>query len=219
VPAVAIGRRPHAAFKIGSASDILCEARFILDSLPGFVPCLTRAQKLLIVCAHASEAKSGAVPFWKREQICGGKGGAAPPRNLTQRKLAMAKILLVEDNEPIREMLERRLRRRNYEVVTAGNGAEACTLARSATPDIILLDMHLPVLDGWEAARQLKTAPETRSVPIIALTADAMSGDRDKALQAGCDDYEIKPIDMPRLLEKVQKLLSVRPPGGEASPG
>jgi CheY-like chemotaxis protein len=107
-------------------------------------------------------------------------------------------------------MLTRRLTRRHYEVVTAGDGETACALARSERPDIVLMDMHLPALDGWEASRRLKTDPDTRAIPIIALTADAMAGDREKALQAGCNDYETKPIDLDCLLTKVQKLLGVR---------
>jgi two-component system, cell cycle response regulator DivK len=119
----------------------------------------------------------------------------------------MVKILLVEDNASIRDMLMRRLRRRGFAVALAGDGEEACALARAELPDLILLDMHLPVLDGWEAARRLKTDGATRAVPIIALTADAMAGDRDKALKAGCDDYETKPIDLPSLLDKIGRLV------------
>jgi two-component system, cell cycle response regulator DivK len=122
----------------------------------------------------------------------------------------MPKILLVEDNPALRDMLVRRLKKRDFEVVLAGDGAEACTVARAERPDLILMDMHLPVLDGWEASRQLKTADDTRAIPIIALTADAMAGDREKALQAGCDDYETKPIELPVLLQKIQKLLGDR---------
>jgi CheY-like chemotaxis protein len=119
----------------------------------------------------------------------------------------MVKILLVEDNVAIRNMLSRRLQKKNFEVIVACDGAAACELAGAERPDLILLDMHLPVLDGWEAAQRLKTADATRAIPIIALTADAMVGDREKALQAGCDDYETKPIDLPRLLEKIEHLL------------
>ena len=122
----------------------------------------------------------------------------------------MSKILLVEDNENNRDMLSRRLIRKEFQVVIAVDGAEACTKTRSELPDLILMDMHLPILDGWEATRQLKADSQTRTIPIIALTADAMAGDRDKALQAGCDDYETKPIEFPRLLEKIQKLLQDR---------
>jgi CheY-like chemotaxis protein len=120
------------------------------------------------------------------------------------------KILLVEDNSTIRDMLRRRLLKRNFEVVAAGDGAAACGLARAERPDLILMDMHLPVRDGWEASRQLKADAATRAIPIIALTADAMAGDREKALEAGCDDYETKPIDLPRLLEKIGRLLQAR---------
>jgi two-component system, cell cycle response regulator DivK len=120
----------------------------------------------------------------------------------------MAKILLVEDNEMNRDMLSRRLERRGYEVVIAVDGREGVDLARSKSPDLILMDMSLPIIDGWEATRQLKAAPEMKDVPIIALTAHAMSGDREKALEAGCDDYDTKPIELPRLLAKIEALLN-----------
>ena len=119
----------------------------------------------------------------------------------------MAKILLVEDNEMNRDMLSRRLTRKGYEVAIAVDGEQGVAMARSESPDLILMDMSLPVLDGWEATRQLKSAPETQAIPVIALTAHAMAGDREKADEAGCDDYDIKPIEMPRLLEKIQRLL------------
>ncbi len=119
----------------------------------------------------------------------------------------MARLLLVEDNSSIRDMLVRRLVRRGYEVVTAGDGEEACRLAAAQPPDLILMDMHLPVLDGWEATRRIKSAQDTKTLPIIALTADAMQGDQDKAMQAGCDEYETKPIELPRLLGKIEALL------------
>jgi two-component system, cell cycle response regulator DivK len=119
----------------------------------------------------------------------------------------MSKILLVEDNELNRDMLSRRLQRRGYEVVMAVDGQESVALAQSEAPDLILMDMSLPVLDGWEATRRLKAAPATKAIPIIALTAHAMSGDRDQALEAGCDDYDAKPIDMPRLLAKIEACL------------
>ncbi len=119
----------------------------------------------------------------------------------------MAKILLIEDNQMNRDMLSRRLTRKGYEVVNAVHGEQGMAMARSEAPDLILMDMSLPVLDGWEATRQLKSAPETLAIPIIALTAHAMAGDREKAVEAGCDDYDIKPIEMPRLLEKIQRLL------------
>ena len=119
----------------------------------------------------------------------------------------MAKILLVEDNEINRDMLARRLERRGFEVIIAGDGGEAMARAAAEAPDLILMDMSLPVLDGWEATRRLKAAPATRPIPVIALTAHAMAGDREKALEAGCDDYDTKPVDLPRLLEKMQALL------------
>jgi two-component system, cell cycle response regulator DivK len=125
------------------------------------------------------------------------------------------KVLLVEDNEMNRDMLSRRLERRGYQVVIAVDGQQGVDIARSEAPDLILMDMSLPVLDGWEATRQLKAAPETRAIPIIALTAHAMSSDRGKALAAGSDDYDTKPIELPRLLEKIEALLS---PGRAASP-
>jgi CheY-like chemotaxis protein len=119
----------------------------------------------------------------------------------------MAKILLVEDNEMNRDMLSRRLERRGYQVVIAVDGAQGVQMARAEVPDLILMDMSLPVLDGWEATRQLKAAPVTKDIPIIALTAHAMSGDREKALDAGCDDYDTKPIEFPRLLGKIEAFL------------
>jgi len=119
----------------------------------------------------------------------------------------MPKILLVEDNETNRDMLSRRLVRKGYEVVMAFDGRQAVEMAASETPDLILMDMSLPVIDGWEATRQVKASPATRSIPVIALTAHAMADDRDKAMRAGCDDYDTKPIDLPRLLEKITSLL------------
>jgi two-component system cell cycle response regulator DivK len=124
----------------------------------------------------------------------------------------MAKILLVEDNEMNRDMLSRRLLRKGFEVVMAVDGGQAVMMAESEHPDLILMDMSLPVIDGWEATRRVKAAERTAHIPIIALTAHAMSGDREKALDAGCDDYDTKPIEMPRLLEKIDALL-VRPRG------
>ena len=121
--------------------------------------------------------------------------------------LPMAKILLVEDNEMNRDMLSRRLERRGYEVVIAVDGQQGVDLAQSSAPDLILMDMSLPVIDGWEATRQLKAMDRMKAVPIIALTAHAMSGDREKALDAGCNDYDTKPIELPRLLGKVEALL------------
>ena len=119
----------------------------------------------------------------------------------------MTKILVVEDNEMNRDMLSRRLVRKKYEVLVAVDGRESVEMARSETPDLILMDMSLPVMDGWEATRQLKANPETQAIPIIALTAHAMSGDREKAMEAGCDDYDTKPIELPRLLGKIEALL------------
>ncbi len=119
----------------------------------------------------------------------------------------MPKILLVEDNEMNRDMLSRRLLKRGFEMVLAMDGEQAIDLARSEAPDLILMDISLPGLDGWEATRRLKTMPETRSIPIIALTAHAMAGDREKSLAAGCNDYDTKPIDFRRLVEKIQVFL------------
>ena len=119
----------------------------------------------------------------------------------------MTKILLVEDNEMNRDMLSRRLIRKKYEVLVAVDGRESVEMARSEAPDLILMDMSLPVMDGWKATRQLKASPETQAIPIIALTAHAMSGDREKAMEAGCDDYDTKPIELPRLLGKIEALL------------
>lgn len=116
----------------------------------------------------------------------------------------MAKILLVEDEEMNRDMLGRRLGRKGYDVVVAVDGQEAIDKAKEHGPDIILMDMSLPVLDGWEATRRLKAAQDTSSIPIIALTAHAMAGDREKAIAAGCDDYDTKPIELPRLLSKIK---------------
>lgn len=124
----------------------------------------------------------------------------------------MAKILLVEDNEMNRDMLSRRLVRKGYEVIIAVDGNEGVSKAQTEAPDLILMDMSLPVLDGWEATKILKTFPATQSIPVIALTAHAMAGDREKALQAGCDDYDTKPIELPRLLEKIEKLLPQKSP-------
>jgi len=120
----------------------------------------------------------------------------------------MPKILLVEDNEMNRDMLSRRLSRKGFEVVIAEDGQKGLESAQSETPDLILMDMSLPVLDGWEATRRLKASPVTKGIPIIALTAHAMAGDKEKSLEAGCDDYDTKPIDLPRLLQKIQQLLT-----------
>ena len=122
----------------------------------------------------------------------------------------MSKILLVEDNEMNRDMLSRRLIRKGYEVVMAFDGEQAVEMAVSQNPDLILMDMSLPGLDGWEATRKIKAAVATRTIPVIALTAHAMSDDRERALDAGCDDYDTKPIDFPRLLEKMSAALDRR---------
>ena len=119
----------------------------------------------------------------------------------------MTKILLVEDNEMNRDMLSRRLTRRGFEVIFAVNGQEGVDLAASERPDIILMDKSLPVLDGWEATRRVKADDTTSRVPIIGLTAHAMSGDREKAIAAGCDDYDTKPVEIERLIGKIERLL------------
>jgi len=119
----------------------------------------------------------------------------------------MPRILLVEDNEMNRDMLSRRLSRRGYEILIAADGAEGIAKAASERPDLILMDMSLPVVDGWSATRQIKSDPATQSIPVIALTAHAMAGDREKALAAGCDDYDTKPIEFDRLLGKIAALL------------
>ncbi|MGI4791363.1 MAG: response regulator [Janthinobacterium lividum] len=122
----------------------------------------------------------------------------------------MPRILLVEDNEDNRDMLSRRLARKGYDVLLAVDGGEGVAQAAAVSPDIILMDMSLPVLDGWEATRQIKASTQTSHIPIIALTAHAMSGDREKAVAAGCDDYDTKPVELPRLLEKIEALLTER---------
>ena len=119
----------------------------------------------------------------------------------------MAKILLVEDNEMNRDMLERRLRRKGYDVILAVDGESGVEMAANDDPDLVLMDMSLPGIDGWEATRRIKAAAESAVIPVIALTAHAMGGDREKALEAGCDDYETKPVELDRLLEKMQRLL------------
>jgi CheY-like chemotaxis protein len=123
----------------------------------------------------------------------------------------MARILLVEDNDMNRDMLSRRLQRKGHEVLLAADGMQAILMAESEAPDLILLDMSLPVIDGWEAARRLKASPATARVPIVALTAHAMAGDREKALAAGCDDYDTKPVDFLNLMTKIDKILSRLP--------
>ena len=119
----------------------------------------------------------------------------------------MTKVLLIEDNEMNRDMLSRRLIRRGFQVVFAMDGQQGIDLARSERPDIVLMDMSLPVIDGWEATRRLKANDATRSVPVIGLTAHAMSGDREKAIEAGCDDYDTKPVELDRLICKIERLL------------
>jgi two-component system, cell cycle response regulator DivK len=119
----------------------------------------------------------------------------------------MIKILLVEDNEDNSDMLTRRLERRGYEVVLATDGEKALELAHSIAPSLILMDMRLPGIDGWTATAQLKEAPDTCGIPIIGLSAHALTADRDKAMEAGCDDYETKPVEFPRLLEKIEAIL------------
>jgi two-component system, cell cycle response regulator DivK len=117
------------------------------------------------------------------------------------------RLLYIEDNEMNRDMLSRRLQRRGFEVLIAADGEEGVSLASAQRPDLILMDMSLPVLDGWEATRRIKAAPDTRRIPIIGLTAHAMAADRDKCLEAGCDDYNTKPVELGRLLEKIERLL------------
>lgn len=119
----------------------------------------------------------------------------------------MPKILLVEDNEMNSDMLSRRLQRKGHQVILAVDGAQGVELAQSQNPDLILMDMSLPIMDGWQATQQLKSTPQTHSIPIIALTAHAMAGDREKCLEVGCDDYDTKPVDFSRLLGKIQALL------------
>ena len=120
----------------------------------------------------------------------------------------MTKILIVEDNEMNRDMLSRRLARRGYQIVLAVDGGEGIAMATAESPDLILMDMSLPVVDGWEATRRLKAEPSTRAIPVIGLTAHAMTGDREKVIEAGCDDYDTKPIELPRLLQKIEALLA-----------
>jgi len=120
----------------------------------------------------------------------------------------VSRILLVEDNDMNRDMLTRRLRRRGYEVEGAIDGADA--VARAGSADLVLMDLNLPVLDGYEATRQIKSSPATRSIPVIALSAHAMADDRDRALAAGCDDFDTKPVDLDRLLRKIEALLAPR---------
>jgi two-component system cell cycle response regulator DivK len=127
----------------------------------------------------------------------------------------MAKLLLVEDNEMNRDMLSRRLIRRGYQVALAVDGAQGVAMAQSEKPDLVVMDLSLPVLDGWEATRRIKAGADTKHLPVIGLTAHAMAGDREKALEAGCDDYDTKPIDFERLIGKIESLL---PNGAKTSP-
>lgn len=124
----------------------------------------------------------------------------------------MTKILLVEDNEMNRDMLSRRLERKGYQIVMALDGQQAVDMAASEMPALILMDMSLPVIDGWEATRRVKAGEATRKIPVIALTAHAMQGDEQKAREAGCDDYDTKPVELPRLLGKIEALLGGPPP-------
>ena len=124
----------------------------------------------------------------------------------------MTKILYVEDNDDNVYMLRSRLTRAGFEVAVATDGAQGVAMAASEAPDLILMDLSLPVLNGWEATRRLKSVPDTRPIPIIALSAHAMEGDRAKAIEAGCDDYDTKPVDLPRLLGKIRALLAKEPP-------
>jgi CheY-like chemotaxis protein len=126
----------------------------------------------------------------------------------------MAKLLLIEDNEMNRDMLSRRLIRRGYEVAVAVDGAQGVAMAQSEKPDLVLMDLSLPGIDGWEATRRIKAGAETKHLPVIGLTAHAMAGDREKALEAGCDDYDTKPIELERLIGKIESLL---PNGAKAS--
>ena len=122
----------------------------------------------------------------------------------------MPRILLVDDEEMNRDFLQRRLQKRGYEVITAVDGRDACTRVIDLRPDLILMDMMMPNMDGLEATRSLRAVPETRDIPVIALTAQAMAGDREKVVEAGCDDYATKPIDLPELLDKIQRLLQMK---------
>ena len=126
----------------------------------------------------------------------------------------MTTILIVEDNEMNRDMLSRRLERRGYKVLLAIDGEQGLEVVRTSKPDLVLMDMSLPVVDGWEATRRMKADDTLRGIPVIALTAHAMASDREKALEAGCDDYDTKPIELPRLLGKIETLLKLPPPSG-----
>src|SRR5262249_46752157 len=145
---------------------------------------------------------------------CGAAADPVEKRPCHELKQPMPKILIVEDNEMNRDMLSRRLERRGYEIVTALDGEQGVAAAQSENPDLILMDMSLPVMDGWEATRRLKTEAATSRIPVIGLTAHAMTGDRDKAMAAGCDDYDTKPVELPRLLGKIESLLGRSGPAG-----
>src|SRR4029079_5064438 len=129
----------------------------------------------------------------------------------------MRRILLVEDNEMNRDMLSRRLQRRGYEVIIALDGQQGVAMAQSSSPDIVLMDMSLPVMDGWEATRTLKASPDTKEIPVIALTAHAMSTDRDKAMEAGCHEYHTNTIAIPRLIAKMESLMARNSKGAAAA--
>ena len=131
-----------------------------------------------------------------------------PGNAIAASEMPVPKILVVEDNELNRDMLTRRLARKGFETAVAVDGEDGVNCAREQSPDLILMDMSLPVLDGWEATRRLKGDPATAAIPVIALTAHAMAGDRERALNAGCDDYDTKPVEFPSLLEKIEVLLA-----------
>jgi two-component system cell cycle response regulator DivK len=128
--------------------------------------------------------------------------------------MALAKILLVEDNEMNLDMLSRRLERRNFEILIAMDGAQGVEMTKIHQPNLILMDMSLPVMDGWEATRRIKADPNTKHIPIIALTAHAIAGDRERCLAAGCDEYESKPVKFPRLLAKIEQMLGLESSSG-----
>ncbi len=162
------------------------------------------------------EMESVAQAIWRALQLASAtpsltlpleEGGNGPTS--TTEGASMAKILVVEDNEVNQRILVRRLERRGFEVVVAEDGAQGVEVARNEVPDLILMDMSLPTVDGWEATRQLKGIPATKDIPIIALTAHAMVGDRERAMAAGCDDYDVKPIELDRLLTKIDALLGL----------
>lgn len=142
---------------------------------------------------------------FRRVPAQAGKPGYS--RRKKERSRHMVKILLVEDNEMIRDMLSRRLQRQGYQIIGAADGAQGVKMAQSEMPDIILLDLSLPILDGWEMTRRIRALPETSSIPIIVLTAHTMPGIQKQCLEAGCDEYDTKPVDFPRLLTKIEELL------------